>query len=89
MNGWENYPTWATKAHIENTEENTEESYIYWRDITLNSKSLEELEKRLKKEITEAAPDLGPSLYKDILQFALDLINWHEIAVSMWEDMRQ
>ncbi len=85
MNGWENYPTWATQAHIKKMEQ----SYIYWRDITLNSKSLEELENRLKKEITEAAPDLGPSLYKDILQFALELINWHEIAVSMWEDMRQ
>lgn len=35
---------------------------------------------RLKEEITDGAPDLGASMYSDILGAALSDVNWMEIA---------
>ena len=42
-----------------------------------------ELEKRLKAEIEEQAPDLGASMWADLLGAALSEVNWHEIAGNM------
>ena len=38
------------------------------------------LEKALKSEFEEKAPDLGASVWSDLLGAAMSEVNWHEIA---------
>jgi hypothetical protein len=42
---------------------------------------------QLKEEITDAAPDLGASVYSDLLQAAIDSVNWQEIADNLIESL--
>jgi len=41
----------------------------------------------LKEEITDAAPDLGASVYSDLLQAAMDSVDWQEIADNLIESL--
>ena len=54
--------------------------------FTRKEKSVLALEKRLKSEIEESAPDLGCSMFADLLNAALSEVNWHEIAESFVND---
>lgn len=92
-NGWTNYETWNVNLWIENEEG----SYRYWREVTREcidaaeadgtftkeERAALDLMERLKDKITEGAPDLGASMYSDILGAALSDVNWMEIARSM------
>ena len=55
--------------------------------FTREERAVLALEKRLKSEIEEAAPDLGASMFADLLNGALSEVNWHEIAQSMIGDV--
>lgn len=92
--GWSNYETWAVNLWLENEEG----SYNYWRGATqkawgeTDEKSEERssdarsaLEDRLKSEIEEGAPDLGATLWSDLMTAALGEVDWREIADSMLE----
>jgi len=97
--GWTNYETWNVKLWIDNEEG----SYCYWRDaaqeawddpeenqfIPEREKRAEiTLAKRLKYEFDDGAdlPEL-PGPYSDLLNAALQSVNWYEIAASMLEDV--
>ena len=54
--------------------------------FTRDERAVLELEKRLKDEIEEAAPDLGASMFADLMNAALSEVNWHEIAASMIDE---
>lgn len=54
--------------------------------FTHEERAVLDLEKRLKSEIEESAPDLGASMFSDLLNAALSEVNWHEIAASMIDD---
>jgi hypothetical protein len=51
--------------------------------FTREEKAVLALERRLKSEIEEGAPDLGASMWADLLGAALSEVDWHEIASSM------
>lgn len=51
--------------------------------FTREERAVLALEKHLKNEIEESAPDLGASMFSDLLGAALSEVNWHEIA-SNW-----
>lgn len=44
---------------------------------------------RLRDEINESAPDLGASMFADLLNEALSEVNWQEIALAMIQDCDQ
>lgn len=44
---------------------------------------------QLKDEIEEEAPDLGASMFADLLGAALSSVQWHEIAAALLEDMEE
>jgi hypothetical protein len=46
-----------------------------------------DLSRRLKDEVEELAPELGASMWADLLGAALSEVSWHEIAEHMVEDV--
>ena len=95
-NGWTNYETWVTKLHMDNDFG----SYLYWteraREIARTSHPSEyltryamaemQLAEALKAGHEDAQPEL-PGVFGDLLQAALDSVDWHEIAASLLEDV--
>jgi hypothetical protein len=87
-NGWANYETWVVKLWLDNEEA----SYRYWVEEARcwhgrDDGAAPGLARRLKDELTEAAPLDQPSLYSDLLWAALDEVDWLEIAESYLEDI--
>ena len=88
-NGWSNYETWAVALWIDNEEP----SYRYWREAAAWAKqrgskqtAVIALANRLKDELSEQAPDLGASMWADLLNAALGEVDWDEIAQNMIEE---
>ena len=48
--------------------------------------SVYDLMESIKAAHEEAAPDLGASVFADLLSAAVSEINWYEIAQSLWDD---
>lgn len=98
-NGWTNYPTWAVNLWLSNDEGlynealerartvagETESRSEYW---TLEQSHRFGLADELKTWVTdELAPDLGATFAADLLGYALELVDWHEIANAWLEDV--
>ena len=89
-NGWTNYETWNVALWIDNEEG----SYNYWREtaqevydeseadksFTRDERAALDLKDRLKSEFEEAMPELGASMWADLLGAAMSEVNWYEIA---------
>lgn len=90
--GYANYETWAVANYINNTEGVQEE----WISIGLlcmetykitgeNATGI--LAERMHQEFEDGKPELSsiehPPIYGDLLQAAIDSVNWLEIAEEM------
>lgn len=98
-NGWSNYESWCVALWLDN-EESTQR---YWREATQECYDAAEADKtftkmerarftladRLKDEIEELVPELGASMWSDLLNAALSEVNWVEIAESWLSDIEQ
>ena len=99
-NGWTNYETWAVKLWMDN-EEGTS---TYWRERTRavfvsaepsfsfqspKDTARIDLADELKREHEENAPDLGASVFSDLLGAALSEVDWREIAAVLLDDMAE
>ena len=102
-NGWTNYPTWCVNLWLSNDEplyrealgmaqetiEEDESTSQYW---TLDESRRFGLADRFKSWVRDdlvpdLVPDLGASFVADLLGFALDEVDWEEIAVSWLESV--
>ena len=85
FNGWANYETWAVNLWLDNDED----SYRYWsrmaRAWSGDEQAAWRLADQLRGEVTEAAPELGNTLYADLMNAALSDVDWVEIAECMLE----
>ena len=103
-NGWTNYETWAVALWIDNDEGSQAYWRQEATQATRNSIQAEQvsdgiwtskeaarfnLADQLKEELTDAAPDTGASVYSDLLQAAMDSVNWHEIANNLIESLEE
>lgn len=79
-NGWANYPTWATALWIDNERWAYDLRREMARAAILEQVSESVFGDRLKEMVTESLPEIGASLGSDLLGYAVDLIDWHEIA---------
>ena len=78
-NGWTNYATWAVNLWLTNDEYS--ESNL--RQMVEDTNSLAhrvDLADALKQYVEDGMPDLGCTLYADLMTAALGDINWWELA---------
>jgi hypothetical protein len=91
-NGWTNYETWNVALWLGNEEHSSR----YWdsvaqecydeaeaeRSFTKEERATLTLADKLRDEIRdgEDVPDLGASMYSDLLNAALSEVSWMEIA---------
>lgn len=99
---WSNYPTWCVKLWLDNDEtayNHWQTAAQYQKEQapnrqqvkdgiwTVNEAARYELANQLKDVITrEDVPDLGASMFGDLLGWALEYINWDEIAEALLEE---
>ena len=79
-NGWTNYETWSVKLWMDN------DNNCYWEEIAKDYKDVLALARRIREEIEEANPLTEPNMYSQLLNSALEEVNWEEIAESLLED---
>ena len=99
-NGYANYETWAVCLWLENDEgsqaywfeavrEAIEEAAQCWQvreNVWEPQRALVYLlATRLEEELTEGMPELGPTLYADLLSSALSEVDWQEVAEAFIE----
>ena len=103
-NGWKNYPTWAVNLWLSNSYElyiaigemaheyanRTESESEYW---TIEESNLYSFTDALKNLVTDPesgiCPDLGATMASDLLGYAFDCVDWHEIADHLFADARE
>ena len=74
--GWKNYETWAVSLWLDNDEGSSD----YLMDLANDeNKSTYAKAAELQEEITDMMPDLGASLYSDLLTYGLQAVDWQEI----------
>ena len=88
-NGWKNYPTWAVNLWLSNDER----LYDLTRQLVIDGYDESDPQSRvwiadaLKGWVREdLTPDLSASFAADLLGFALDQVDWLEIADAWLED---
>lgn len=80
-NGWKNYPTWAVHLWLTNDKSEYDSCLRTVDDAFRHSDTPRVyIADALKESLFEAAPDLGASMYADLLSFALYHVDWFEIA---------
>ena len=86
-NGWSNYPTWAVNLWLGNDEILYNETVEMAEAYAGMDRPKIELADRLKQWVRdELAPDLGASFAADLLGYALDEVDWLEIAEHWYDD---
>lgn len=96
--GWSNYETWAVALWIDNESS----SYDYWRERarevlkaakvkhetynTPREEATYRLANMIEAEVKDGAPDLGASMYGDLLNASLSMVDWQEIAGHMFDE---
>ena len=94
-NGWKNYPTWAVNLWLSNDEglyhDTLGRATAYHKDSQVNgTNAVYYLSDSLKDWVTnDLAPDLGASFAADLLGYALDCVDWHEIATAWLNDVQE
>jgi len=84
-NGWINYETWNVALWLDNEQG----SYDECRDMARNARDVYDLAKRLEAFVEEFKPDLGASMFSDLLSAALNEVDWQEIAEHYWTDTHE
>lgn len=85
-NGWKNYSTWNTALWLSNDPG----TYFTIQDFVKfykNDKNLEaKLARFIQAYVEEAMPEIAPSMYLDLLSYAMQQIDFFEIADSYLEE---
>lgn len=80
-NGYTNYETWNIALWMDNDQGEQD----YWISQAEQADDVYELEVILKEYYQEQMPQLHGT-WADLLQSALDSVNWREIAENLWEE---
>ena len=75
-NGWTNYETWNVALWLSNDEG----TYNYVRGMAEEAGDEYRLGTMLEEYVDEMRPDLGASMFADLLGAALSEVRWIEIA---------
>ena len=80
-NGYKNYETWNVALWMDNEQG----SQSYWVEQAENAESIHALADMMKDEHEELMPEVT-GVYSDLLQAALDSVDWYEIAENYWDE---
>jgi soluble cytochrome b562 len=87
--GWKNYESWAVKLHIDNEQGSQEMS----RDLVMNVRVEDKDEWRrdgadvLKEWLEDEMPDLGATMWADLLNGAWSEVDWYEISENIIDEI--
>jgi hypothetical protein len=81
-NGWSNYETWCVKLWLDNEEGSQRDM----ERIATHARTEYEGAADLKSYVQDMMPELGGTLWGDLLNSALDEVNWQEIVTGIRED---
>ena len=84
-NGWTNYETWNVALWIDNEPGTYEEA----RDMARRARSAGDLATRVRAWVEDMAPDLGASMFADLLGAALSEVDWDEIAGHWYDEAHE
>ena len=84
-NGWSNYETWNVALWIDNEQC----SYSERCGMAKRADSANDLANDLKAWVEEMTPDLGASMFADLLGAALSEVDWYEIAENWYEEAHE
>jgi hypothetical protein len=76
-NGWRNYETWCVGLWIDNDEGLYHERNDLVREAAARGGDVAEA---CREWLVGLAPDLGASLWSDLLNAAMSEVDWHELA---------
>jgi hypothetical protein len=100
-NGYKNYETWCVQLWLSNDQgsdnhwrgeaadcigEARDHDTVRRGVWTAQEAAKFTLADRLKEQLDEAKPDLGASMWADLLGAALDEVDWHEVAEAWLQD---
>ena len=104
-NGWKNYPTWAVNLWLSNEEPLYRDTlYLTQQTVNLArhhdniAAGIWSEEEAVRFTVADAikawvnddlAPDLGATFAADLLGYALELVDWHEIADAWIESVSE
>lgn len=88
-NGWTNYETWVVKLWIDNEEDVS----TWWLERAEAAESAKELADELEEThrnffSDEYGAGRAASVYSDLMNSALDEVNWREIAEVLLEEAK-
>jgi hypothetical protein len=81
-NGWTNYETWCVNLWLENEPGTYEDK----RDIIRRESDQRDASKALQSYVEDMMPDLGASLWSDMLTAAFSEVDWDEIVENAWSE---
>jgi hypothetical protein len=87
-NGWGNYETWNVKLWLDNEPGTYHEVTDEAERIAGGDGSDGELAGWLESYVRGMMPDLGASMFSDLLGAALSEVDWAEIAEAYMDDAR-
>lgn len=82
-NGWTNYETWNVALWLNNDQGSQEMAHEIVRDNPEDWKAGD----ALKDALQELMPDLGATMWADLLGAAFSEVNWREIAENFRDDL--
>ena len=91
-NGWKNYETWNVNLWLTNDEGSDEmlreiiDRFRKDEDDETSENDTAGAADAIKDWVEEMTPDLGPSMFSDLLGAALSEVDWYEIASNHFED---
>ncbi len=92
-NGWKNYPTWAVNLWLSNDEglyrEGLERTAEAINADTSGNPRVAVMDGLRDWVQDELAPDLGATFSADLLGYALDCVDWYEIADAWIESVNE
>lgn len=91
-NGWSNYETWAVKLWMDNEYATYQDSRELAREVVehpeVYGRGTYDLALILRERSDQDRPELGASVWSDLLSSALSEVEWHEIAESLIEEIK-
>ena len=79
-NGWSNYETWNVALWLDNDEASYNDVREVVRQASEDNSPVSLVADALKDYVESFAPDLGATMFSDLLNAALSKVDWYEMA---------